>query len=154
MNSVRTTNRLSVLMIVIAAFTLLTVFTSLLISASSHAISVKDLAGTVFPNSHTQRPAVIGMSTSTQVASLTPGVVVSPTQQAALQSKDTVGSVVTYPSAQIDASKRDQLFTVALSIIIIGMSLYGMTLFRAIPPAPVSVVHRRPLYNVNVAAHR
>lgn len=56
----------------------------------------------------------------------------------------TSGSQVSYPTLQITPSQRDRLFVVALSIIMIGSSLYAMTLL-SVAARPVTV-NRRPFY--------
>lgn len=53
-------------------------------------------------------------------------------------------AVVTYPSLRIDSDKRDQLFAIATSVIIVGSSLYGMTLMKLSQRSVVA--SRRPLY--------
>ena len=77
---------------------------------------------------------------------------VSPTDDAAISvavaktaaaQSVTAGSEVSYPSLQITPSQRDRLLVVALSVMVIGGSLFAMTLFDV--PSP-GVVTRRPFY--------
>ena len=68
-------------------------------------------------------------------------------QTAAAQSQSqSGGSKVAYSSLQISSSQRDRLFVVAISISLMGLALYGMTLL-SVAPRP-QVVTRRPFYKV------
>lgn len=64
-------------------------------------------------------------------------------QLASAQTRQT-SAVVTYPSLRIDSDKRDQLYAIATSVVIVGLSLYGMTLVQLSQRNVVA--SRRPLY--------
>ena len=75
-------------------------------------------------------------STTTDTAPIVRQLASAQTRQAS--------TIVTYPSLRIDNDKRDQLYAIATSVVIVGSSLYGMTLMRLSQRNVVA--SRRPLY--------
>lgn len=103
-----------------------------------------------------QQAATANTQTETTPAQATVAASTSPTTFAAADTagavkslataqSQRVASAVTYPTQRIDAAKRDQLYSIAASIILIGGSLYAMTLLRVASYAS-NPVQRRPLY--------
>lgn len=144
----------------------------LFISVSAHALSLESIVKTFTADEGAKKPTVTGSAeavettqaaqtspaqaavtdTSAQSATLvdttlSPNVTVSAAAIKSLASAQSqrVASEVTYPTQRIDAAKRDQLYSIAASIILIGGSLYAMTLLRVASYAPAPV-QRRPLY--------
>ena len=65
-------------------------------------------------------------------------------KQLAAQQTRQISAAATYPSLRIDEGKRDQLYAIAASVILVGLSLYAMTVVRLSQNA--TVTSRRPLY--------
>jgi len=82
-------------------------------------------------------------ATITPVESATTDTAPIVRQLASAQTRQ-ASTVVTYPSLRIDNDKRDQLYAIATSVVIVGSSLYGMTLMRLSQRNVVA--SRRPLY--------
>ncbi|RYX79294.1 hypothetical protein EON76_01065 [bacterium] len=65
-------------------------------------------------------------------------------KQLAAQQTRQISAAANYPSLRIDEGKRDQLYAIAASVTLVGLSLYAMTVVRL--SQNTAVASRRPLY--------
>lgn len=89
------------------------------------------------------QPARVAVANVDPVQSTTTDTAPIVKQLAAQQTRQ-ISAAATYPSLRIDEGKRDQLYAIAASVTLVGLSLYAMTVVRLSQHA--TVTSRRPLY--------
>lgn len=153
MKSLYTSRRPAVMFFVGAVIVIIAIIGCALFILQTKTKQVNNVSELFQTESVLQRPSIsidkidqpVSELSAPSVAKVGAGVPVSSVSVAAAQSQ-MVGSRVTYPSLQITGMQRDRLLIVAASIVLIGLSLYSMTMITIAPR--IVPVTRRPLYKV------
>lgn len=149
MKSISKSRRISrILLISVSCLVVAMIGCVLFVSQSTKSTQVGNVGTLFIADPVAERPIISSPKITEPIASVVQpnsdeAVATAVAQTAAAQAV-TSGSQVTYPTLQITPSQRDRLFVVALSIVMIGGSLYTMTLL-SVAPRPAAVT-RRPFY--------